>query len=193
VENVPLGENTVFVTFNTGVTHSLVAGEYNERRESCERAAKNFNNQIKTHPVTFLRDVTWEEWEKFGNQLDDHARMRAAHIISENERVAKGSELLHKGELTQFGDLMFKSHLSSKNDFQNSCLELDLAVEAARESGALGARLSGGGFGGSIVALTTRNHANHLIESVISLYEKKTSGKKLTSLLIIPSNGAHVK
>jgi len=118
--------------------------------------------------------------------------MRAAHIISENARVEHGSELLHKGDLKQFGELMFKSHLSSKNDFQNSCTELDLAVEAARESGALGARLSGGGFGGSIVALTTRDHAHHLIEAVLSAYEKKSHGKKLTQLLITPSDGAHL-
>jgi galactokinase len=149
VENEPLGEELCFLICDTNAKHALADGVYNKRRRKCEEAAEFFA-QVLDHPVTALRDVTMAEWEKHQADMDPLAAKRSAHIIGENERVTLGAQLLEQGNAEEFGKLMFASHQSSIENFENSCEELDYIVEHARNiPGALGARLSGGGFGGS--------------------------------------------
>lgn len=159
IARVPFGSEAVLLIGNTHAKHALVDGAYNERRADCEAATAHFQ-RVLPHPVTALRDVSWAEWEAHRGGLDARATRRAAHPIGENARVLQGAELLARGDRAGFGALMFASHESSQRYFENSCPELDLLVAAARRiPGVLGARLTGGGFGGSIVALVAADAA----------------------------------
>lgn len=159
VENIPLGDDASFVICNTKVKHALVDGEYNERRESCERAAEFFRKKLGDR-ISTLRDVTSAELAQYKDEMDPVAAKRAAHVIGECERVLAGKKLLDEKNVEEFGRLMFESHASSINNFENSCKELDFVVEKAKSMpGVMGARLSGGGFGGSAVMLVHPRNA----------------------------------
>ena len=196
VENVPLsgasGSDACFLMCNTHARHSLVESAYNERREKCEEAAKAFA-AILDHPVTALRDVSWEEWEQHAAGIDPSAARRAAHVIGENSRVLAGREALAQGRLAEFGKLMFESHESSRRHFENSCEELDFLVDAAvGVPGVLGARLSGGGFGGSVVALLHPRDVEHARAALGSAFDREY-GHRCDIRVVIPSRGARVK
>jgi galactokinase len=189
IKTVPLGSEARFVVCNTGVKHALVDGEYNERRTSCESAAAFFSEALP-HPVAALRDVGWAEWEQHQGSMEDIPAKRAAHVIGENERVLKGQNELGAGKLTEFGQLMFESHESSIHNFENSCPELDFIVATARNvPGALGARLSGGGFGGSAVVLCHERDAATVAQALSAAYGKEY-GSPCETLLIEPAAGA---
>jgi len=189
VQNVSLGLDACFLMCNTGVKHSLVEGEYNERRARCEEAARFFASALK-HPVSALRDVTWEEWQRHSPTMDPVAARRAAHIIGENRRVLEGREFLQKGDLEAFGKRMFESHESSISCFENSCPELDFVVAEARKiPGVMGARLSGGGFGGSVVVLVHPRDAEAATKALGSAYRRKFRHPCKTCV-IQPSAGA---
>ena len=191
VQSVPLGADACFLICNTAVKHSLVESEYNERRERCEEAARYFGTVLK-HPVKHLRDVSWEEWEAHRAGMNPVAARRAAHVIGENTRVLKGRQDLAHHDLEAFGRLMFESHASSQTQFENSCRELDVLVDAAKATpGALGARLSGGGFGGSVVVLVRARDAASVASSLAAAY-KKALGHACTTMVIRPSAGARV-
>jgi len=191
VENVPLGEDACFLMCNTNAKHSLVSSKYNERRAKCEEAARFFASTLP-HPVKALRDVTWEEWEKCSANMDPEAAKRAAHVIGENTRVLKGRELLNHGDLTGFGRLMFESHESSFANFENSCPELDFLVTAAKSiPGVLGARLSGGGFGGSAVVLLHPRDAAAASQALATAYQEEF-GQSCDARVIKPSAGARI-
>ncbi len=191
VQSVPLGPDACFLICNTAVKHALVESEYNERRERCEQAARYFAS-VLPHPVSHLRDVSWEELEQYGEGLDPVALRRATHVIGENTRVLKGKALLKYHELDAFGELMFLSHESSRLQFENSCPELDVIVDAARMCPeALGARLSGGGFGGSVVVLVRTTDARHVAKYLSDAYGE-TFGNPCATMLIKPSAGARV-
>ncbi len=191
VENVPLSPEVVLLVCNSNAKHALVDGAYNERREACEAASAYFNG-VLGHPVKALRDVTMAEWEQHKSGLPARVASRAAHPIGEDERVEAGAAMLAAGDLDGFGKLMFKSHESSRVLFEISCAELDALVEiAAATDGVLGARLSGGGFGGSIVALVRRDLAEAAGKSIAAAYKAKT-GKDCDVLAIRASDGARV-
>ncbi len=156
---VDMPGGVLFLVCNTGVRHRLVESAYNERRAACEAAAALFARRLP-HPVGALRDVSMEEWQELAPGMEPAAARRSAHVIGENERVLKGMDALRRGDLAAFGHLLFASHESSVNNFENSCAELDALVEQAeRTGGVLGARLSGGGFGGSVIALVEEGAA----------------------------------
>jgi galactokinase len=189
VETVPLGESVRFLMCNTKAKHALVDGEYNERRHCCEAAARYFAG-VLPHPVTALRDVSWDEWREHAGLMDPKAARRAAHVIGENGRVTKGIAMLRTGQVAEFGKLMFESHASSISNFENSCPELDLLVSVARRTpGVLGARLSGGGFGGSAVALVEREAVDAATESLVVAYRRKF-GHPCDVREIVASGGA---
>ena len=191
VENVPLGKNACFLMCNTAVKHALLDGEYNERRAKCEEATKLFTSML-SHPVSTLRDVSWQEWEKYSQKMDPLTARRAAHPIGEDERVLKGRELLAKGNLEEFGKLMFESHKSSQKYFENSCLELDTIVgEAENIPGIMGARLTGGGFGGSVVVLIHPRDVEIATKAISEAY-KKRHNHTCDIRVIKPSSGASV-
>ena len=191
VDTLPAGPDACFLMCNTRVKHALVDGEYNERRSSCEHAAAQFA-RVLPHPVRALRDVTWDEWKEFAPGMDSTVARRAAHVIGENTRVLAGKRLLEQGDLEAFGKLMFESHESSRTNFENSCAELDSLVAAAQSiPGVMGARLSGGGFGGSAVVLVHRRDAETAAHALAAAYAK-TYGHPCDVQAIIPSAGARV-
>lgn len=189
VRTVPLGGEACFLVCNTSVKHALVESEYNERRERCEQAARFFAS-VLTHPVTHLRDVSWAELERHRAAMDPVVAKRATHVVGENTRVCEGRELLAKHDLAAFGALMFASHESSRTQFENSCPELDAIVSAAKtHPEVLGARLSGGGFGGSVVVLVRAGDAPRVAEQLAGAYERKF-GHPCVTMIIKPSQGA---
>jgi len=191
VQTVPLEACLCFLICNTSVKHALVDGAYNERREGCERATRHFAAVLE-HPVKALRDVTWAEWKAHKGGLDDVAARRAAHIIGENERVLSGADLLRNKDFEGFGRLMFESHDSSRRFFENSCPELDALVDAAQAiPGVLGARLTGGGFGGSVVVLARADDVEEIGTALRSVYARKF-GARCDTRVITCSEGAKV-
>jgi galactokinase len=142
---VTLGDHVIAV-MDTTVSHALADSAYGARRASCEKAAATLS-------VDSLRELTPEVLDQSRHLLDEETFRRARHVVTENARVHSAAEALRAGDLRAFGQLLSQSHESMRDDFEISCDELDLAVSCAMEAGALGARLTGGGFGGSAIAL----------------------------------------
>ena len=130
-ESVSMGEGVAFMMVKSNAKHALVDGAYASRRQACEDAAKYFSEVLRK-PVTHLRDVTMAEWVLYRGGLSETTAKRAVHPIGEDERVLQGAALLEKGDLKGFGALMYDSHESSRNWFENSCEELDAIVDAAK-------------------------------------------------------------
>jgi galactokinase len=149
---VPLGldeAGLVVLVIDTGVKHSHATGGYGERRASCEAGAAALG-------VSSLRDVSVADLEGARALLDDVTYRRVAHVVTENQRVLDTVDTLRGGGgPLAIGELLDASHRSMRDDFEISVPELDLAVEAAVEAGAIGARMTGGGFGGAAIALVT--------------------------------------
>ena len=173
VENVPLAGGAGIVVVNTGVKHTLVESEYNVRRAQCEQAAAFFRRE--NPGVRALRDVRPEWIEANVKGLDPVALRRARHVVLENRRVVEGARAAREGDLARLGELMFASHESSRDLFENSCPELDLLVELARGTdGVYGAKLSGGGFGGCTVTLVELDAAAWVAERLAGEYTHVT-------------------
>jgi galactokinase len=137
----------VLLVMDTKVSHSHAGGGYASRRASCELGAEVLG-------VKALRDVGLDGLEEASGLLDRVTFRRVRHVVTENERVLQTVALLESTGPAAIGPLLDASHASMRDDFEISCPELDLAVEAARGAGAVGARMTGGGFGGSAIALT---------------------------------------
>lgn len=181
VHAIPFPESAALVIVNSGVKHALTGGEYNERRESCFEAARRLD-------VPALRDVTTASLTRA--QLPDIIHRRAAHVVGENDRVFRAEEALRAGDAELLGRLMTESHHSSRTNFENSTGELDLLVEIATAmKGVWGGRLTGGGFGGAIVALAERTKAERIAKEIASAYHER-SGYQGTALVCRPGEGA---
>jgi len=151
VVRLPAPEPCVVLTLS-GVTHTLAESGYNERRESCLSAAGFFAG--KDPAVRSLRDVTMAQLLDAKEALDPLLFRRARHVIGENERVQQALRLLEQGDMAAFGRLLYESHQSSRDNFENSCTQLDTLVDiAASVEGVYGARLTGGGWGGATLAV----------------------------------------
>lgn len=189
VRRAALPSGAAFLLCNTGVKHRLVDSAYNERRAACERAAAYFAARLP-HPVRALRDVSMEEWRSHRDGLDPVTARRAAHPIGENERALAGVERLSAGDAAGFGALLKESHRSSVENFENSCRELDLVVAAfERQPGVWGARLSGGGFGGSVIAFVAEERADAIAEAVAQ-EASRALGRAAEVRRVEPSDGA---
>ena len=151
------------VVMDTRVAHRLTDGGYATRRQSCEEAAEIMG-------VASLRDVTVESLEASRNLLEDVVYRRARHVVTENERVKKTVELLSSSGPKSIGQLMNESHASMRDDFQISITELDVAVETAISEGAVGARMTGGGFGGAAIALIEKAKLASLTTAVLDKF-----------------------
>lgn len=189
VTTVTLPDDVEFLVINPKKKHKLADSPYNERRERCEQAAQELAELID-HPVSALRDVSWEEFEQFKAQMDPGAAKRAAHVIGEITRTEQGVELIQTGDIEAFGRSLFESHQSSIDYFENSCDELNTVVNAARKAGALGARLSGGGFGGVAIVLVHAAKAKGIGEEISAACQE--NGFTPDVLAIVPSAGAEV-
>lgn len=172
----PLPASVRLVICNTMVRHALAGGEYNLRRTECESGAKFFAG--KRPGITALRDVSFEEFEKYEAELLEPIRKRCRHVICENARVLQAADALVRHDLDTFGELMRESHVSLRDDFQVSCAELDLMVElAGKVNGVYGARMTGGGFGGCTINLVRAEAVDTFRATVTDGYERAT-GKK---------------
>lgn len=160
------------VIANTMVKHELTGGEYAERRKQCEEGVAFFR---KSNPaIRALRDVTMAQVESAKGKLSDVVFRRCRHVVGENTRATEGAESLAREQYDAFGELMVKSHQSLRDDYEVSCPELDfLAEEAMKVRGVYGARMTGGGFGGCIVALTQPRAVEPLTEHLTERYQSK--------------------
>ena len=134
------------LVIDTGVSHDHATGGYAERRASCELGARLMG-------VPSLRDLTVDDLDRAREVLDDVTFRRVRHVITENQRVLDTVEALRTDGPLAIGELLDASHVSMRDDFEISVPELDLAVETAQANGAIGARMTGGGFGGAAIAL----------------------------------------
>lgn len=137
----------VMLVIDTKVAHSHADGGYASRRASCELGAEVLG-------VKALRDVRVDDLEEAAGLLDEVTYRRVRHVVTENDRVLQTVELLASEGPGSIGSLLDASHASMRDDFEISCPELDLAVAVSRANGAIGARMTGGGFGGAAIALT---------------------------------------
>jgi galactokinase len=161
------------VICNTMVRHELAAGEYNERRASCERVVKSLCKTLRH--VRALRDLTVEDLERHRTMISDVDFRRCRHVIRENARVIDAKEALQDLDVARFGTLMCQSHESLDRDYEVSCEELNLMVELARHcEGVYGARMTGGGFGGCTINLVENHAVAEFQSKVASEYEKAT-------------------
>ncbi len=159
-ERIVLPENATLVVIDSGVRHSHVSGEYRTRRQECTRTAAALG-------VESLRDVD-ETDRRAIDALPPPLNRRARHVVTENGRVLSAVAALRAGDLSEVGRLFFASHASMRDDFEISTPAVDALVEAARSvRGVYGARLTGGGFGGSIVALVEPSSARVAAETII--------------------------
>jgi galactokinase len=161
--------------------HTLVDGGYASRRRACERAARELG-------VASLREV--EDVDAALAALrDDETRRRARHVLTENQRVLACVDLARLGDLAAMGPLMTASHASMRDDFDNSVPTVDLVVESALAGGALGARMTGGGFGGAVVALVPRDAAAEVRRAVAAAATE--AGLREPEVMdVVPSRGA---
>ena len=190
-ETVEMGPSVAFMMVKSNAKHALVDGAYASRRQACEDAAK-YCASVLRKPVTHLRDVTMAEWVLYRGGLSETTAKRAVHPIGEDERVLQGASLLEKGDLKSFGALMYDSHESSRHWFENSCDELDTIVDAAKAIPEVyGARLSGGGFGGSCCLLVDPTAADKIAAAITKEYKAKYGDEPVCSL-IKPSKGAYI-
>ena len=164
VRDVPFPRGLALVITESGQTRELASGFYNQRREETRAAADALR-------VPALRDAT----VAMLSTLPPLLQRRAAHIVGENERVQRAVDLLKRGDGPGFGALMNESHESSRTNFENSTPELDLLVGIAGElPGVLGARLTGGGFGGATVTLCQQDVAAEVAAEMEQRYAKRT-------------------
>jgi galactokinase len=154
IEQKPLDTlvGATFIVCDSKVQHSLASSEYNQRRAQCELGVKILRRELGN--IDALRDVTSEEIKAFRDELPEIVYRRCKHVVTENQRTLAAAEALESGNTERFGELMLASHQSLRFDYQVSCPELDLLVDAAKEiDGVYGARMTGGGFGGCTVNL----------------------------------------
>lgn len=166
--------NARIVVCNSMVKHDLAAGEYNTRRRECEEAVQRLAGHLPG--LQSLRDVEEEEFELWAESLPEGIRRRARHVMTENARTLAAAEALRRGDLAEFGRMMYASHESLRDDYEVSSRELDLLVEIARGvDGVFGARMTGGGFGGCTVNLVAADRVEKFITTVVQAYEQQTA------------------
>jgi len=182
VEQAPIVGEAIIVC-NSGVKHELVGGEYNELRQNCESAAQKLGAKS-------LRSVELKTLEANKAKLTTREYQCAKHVVSEIQRVVAGERALRDDDHRQFGQYMFQSHESSRDFLKNSTAELDLLVKLARSHpGCLGARLTGGGFGGATINLVAHHQAESFMRQIANEHEDET-GHKLQPILCQIVDGA---
>ncbi len=186
VEHIPFdvaAAGLAVLIVNTNAPHRHVDGEYADRRRVCEEAARSLG-------VPALRDVSVSDLPSALARLDEVPGRRVRHIVTENQRVLDTVTLLRAGDIAAIGPLMTESHASMRDDFEITVPEVDTAVTAALDAGAYGARMTGGGFGGCVLALIDAAQASAVASTVAEAF----AGAGFTapeSFVVTPSEGAH--
>ncbi|MFK4808535.1 galactokinase, partial [Microbacterium sp. ZW CA_36] len=170
------------VVIDTGVKHSHATGGYGERRAACERGAAVLG-------VPALRDVTLDDLPRLAEIVDDVTFRRVRHVVTEDQRVLDTVRTIREQGPTAIGDLLVASHASMRDDFEISVPELDTAVEAALSAGAIGARMTGGGFGGAAIALVARDRVQAVTDAATAAFASAGFAAP-TIFTVTPSAGA---
>ncbi len=158
---------------NTMKRRGLVDSEYNARRRECEEGVRLLQKHLPG--IKALRDVSVAQFERYQEDLPEEVRRRCRHVVYENKRVLQSVEALRGGDLVTFGRLMNESHVSLRDDYQVSCRELDVMVEAAWQvEGVYGSRLTGAGFGGCTVSLVAEEAVERFHAHVATAYRAST-------------------
>jgi galactokinase len=174
-ERIPLPANVEWVVINSGVAHDHSAGDYNSRRAECEKACGLLG-------VRQLRDLDMAELPRVAG-LPEPLNRRARHIITENARVLEAVKAIKAGNLAELGRLFWDSHASQRDDYQVSVPAIDLLVDLARkDADVYGARLTGGGFGGSIVVCAKAGSGRAVAERITGAYAAR-AGREATILV----------
>ena len=176
----PASADLTLLVVDTRASHTLTDGDYGARRRQCEEAARVLG-------VGLLRDVEGQDAALAA--LDDELRPRVRHVFTEDDRVVDAVDRLEDGDAVGLGKLFLASHASMRDDYEISCPELDVVVETAMEHGALGARMTGGGFGGSAIALVPTPAITAVEQAVQDAYDAR-SWPSPGFLTALPSAGA---
>jgi galactokinase len=185
----PIPPHVALVIANTMVKHSVAGGEYTSRRAQVEEAASVIGRHRPE--VKFLRDATLDDLKRWGSEMSPEAVKRARHVISENTRTVAAADALMRGDLKELGRLMAEAHVSYSRDFEASCVEADAMVALAQDlPGLIGARLTGGGFGGCTINLVERGNAAEFSEGLSARYAEET-GIVPQVMICHASSGAH--
>jgi galactokinase len=164
---------TTLVICNTNVKHELASSAYNQRRQECDDAVTILRRYLPT--IRALRDVNPGELNEHAKELPDVLYRRARHIVTENARTLEAAIALKDGDVDKFGRLMSSSHASLRDDYEVSSAELDLMVElAGSREGVLGARMTGGGFGGCTVNLVRSDTVESFSRFITDEYHRRT-------------------
>jgi galactokinase len=170
---VKLPPGIQLVICNTMVKHEIASGEYNRRRAQCEEGVRKLRTVLPE--IRALRDVTLTQLEQHRDILDPQVYARCRHVITENARVKSAVQAFETGDIRALGPLMGDSHRSLRDDYEVSCPELDLMTEiAVVQRGVIGARMTGGGFGGCTVNLVESDAVEAFKKNVAAEYSSKT-------------------
>jgi len=169
-------EGVKILISNTHSPHKLDSGAYNQRVAECKLAVEQLN---KVRPIKYLAELTEAEFKEIESAITDvTAHKRARHVVGEVQRTSDAVKALKAGDLVKFGKLMNASHISLRDDYEVTGLQLDtMAEEAWKIDGVIGSRMTGGGFGGCTVSLVKDEAIDTFIEKVGAAYEAKTSIK----------------
>jgi len=168
---VPLPDSIRVLVCNTMVRHELASGEYNRRRADCELGVAALRRAVPV--IRALRDATLEQLDAVRADLPDPVYARCRHVITENNRVGRAADALMREDFSECGALMAASHASLRDDYDVSCRELDVMADIVADcDGVFGARMTGGGFGGCVVAIVEASRASDdLLQSIRGQYE----------------------
>ncbi len=181
---VPMPQGAAVIIINSNFKRTLVGSEYNTRREQCETGARFFQQPA-------LRDVTLDEFNAVASELDPLVAKRVRHVLTENARTVEAADALAKGDLARMGVLMAESHASMRDDFEITVPQIDTLVEIVKDAigDKGGVRMTGGGFGGCVVALVPDALVETVRDAVSAQYEART-GIKETFYVCKASQGA---
>ena len=165
------GDNVILI-MNTNKRRELADSKYNQRRSECEEALRRLQTEL---PINSLGELTEESFEANRSLINDEVlERRAKHAVYENVRTLLAKDVLTKGSLKEFGELLNQSHISLRDDYEVTGIELDTLVEAAwQQAGVLGARMTGAGMGGCAIALVNSENVEEVKAAVQAAYKEK--------------------
>lgn len=183
---VPLpGDQATLVVVDSGVRRALAASKYDERRDECAQSLAYFKQL--DGGISALRDISLETFQQHRHGIPAHLQRRTQHVIEENARVRESVKALEAGDLAAFGACMWRSHESLRDLYEVSCHELDTLVEAARQMpGVLGARMTGGGFGGCTVNVVQPSATPQFCDRILAEYEEACH--RSASVMVVNEN-----
>lgn len=189
IEYIPVGLGPLMLVIcDTQVKHELADTAYNKRRDECERGVELLDELLGG--ITSLRDVDVWDFEAHEGQLPQPVRKRCRHVVTENARVLAAASALKRSDLEEVGRLMYLSHDSLRDDYEVSCPELDLLVDVASTMpGVLGARMTGGGFGGCTINMIETGFYSEFQQTVAAAYRQAFDREPVISA-VKPSDGA---